>query len=147
MPPDHFDARVELGHEVESHTALLFPLRRLVGDLCTFLSIRDGGVQRFVLRLEHEVVKCAGLGGTGAAATRREDSVAYTEVEVGLLAAEREPAMLFELARSRLERVSIPAPVVRRGLPHGMFRRAERSVGDTPSSSSIMPAALSTRTS
>ena len=112
QPPDHFDARVELGHEVESHTALLFPLRRLVGDLCTFLSIRDGGVQRFVLRLEHEVVKCAGLGGTGAAATRREDSVAYTEVEVGLLAAEREPAMLFELARSRLERVSIPAPVV-----------------------------------
>ena len=103
---------MELGHEVESHTALLFPLRRLVGDLCTFLSIRDGGVQRFVLRLEHEVVKCAGLGGTGAAATRREDSVAYTEVEVGLLAAEREPAMLFELARSRLERVSIPAPVV-----------------------------------
>ena len=47
-PPDHFDARVELGFEVESHAALLFPLRRLIGDLCTCLSIRDGGVQRFV---------------------------------------------------------------------------------------------------
>src|SRR3546814_5902899 len=29
-PPDHFDARIELGYEVESHQALLFPLRRLV---------------------------------------------------------------------------------------------------------------------
>ena len=92
-PPDHFDARVDLGFEVDNHTALLFPLRRLIGDLCTTLSIRDGGVQRFVLRLEHE-------GRT------------HTDVEVGLLAAEREPAMLFELTRNRLERVSIPKPVV-----------------------------------
>lgn len=91
-PPDHFDARVELGYEVENHTALLFPLRRLIGDLCTYLSIRDGGVQRFVLRLEHEGM--------------------HTDVDVGLLAAEREPAMLFELTRNRLERVQIPKPVV-----------------------------------
>jgi protein ImuB len=91
-PPDHFDSCVELGYEVEHHPPLLFPLRRLIGDLCTYLSIRDGGVQRFVLRLEH--------GGM------------HTDVEVGLLAAEREPAMLFELTRNRLERVSIPKPVV-----------------------------------
>ncbi|MCA0394096.1 MAG: DNA polymerase Y family protein [Proteobacteria bacterium] len=91
-PPDHFDARVELGYEVESHMALLFPLRRLIGDLCTCLSVRDGGVQRFVLRLEHEA--------------------GHTDVAVGLLAAEREPAMLFEVTRSRLERVRIERPVV-----------------------------------
>lgn len=91
-PPDRFDARLELGHEVESSMALLFPLRRLVSDLCTYLSIRDGGVQRFVLRLEHEG--------------------SHTDVEVGLLAAEREPAMLFELARTRLERVQLEKPVV-----------------------------------
>jgi protein ImuB len=91
-PPDHFDARVEMGYEVESHTALLFPLRRLIGDLCTYLSIRDGGVQRFVLRLEHEQGQC--------------------DVEVGLLSAERSPALLFELARNRLERVQIEHPVV-----------------------------------
>jgi len=36
----------------------------------------------------------------------------HTDVEVGLLAAEREPAMLFEVTRNRLERVSIPKPVV-----------------------------------
>lgn len=91
-PPDHFDARVEMGYEVERHTALLFPLRRLVGDLCTYLSIRDGGVQHFVLRLEHEQ--------------------GHHDVEVGLLSAERSPALLFELARNRLERVEIARPVV-----------------------------------
>ena len=77
--------------------ALLFPLRRLIGDLCTYLSIRDGGVQRFLLRLEHE---------EGA-----------TDVDVGLLTPERAPALLFELARNRLERVEIPRPVVAMRLP------------------------------
>ncbi|RDZ28559.1 Y-family DNA polymerase [Lysobacter silvisoli] len=115
-PPDHFDARIELGYEVESHTALLFPLRRLIGDLCTYLSIRDGGVQRFVLRLEHEE--------------------GHSDVEVGLLAAEREPAMLFELTRNRLERVQIEQPVVAlrllaRELPP--FVPAERDLFDVRS--------------
>ncbi|MCD7100185.1 DNA polymerase Y family protein [Stenotrophomonas sp. MMGLT7] len=90
-PPDRFDARLEMDYEVETHTALLFPLRRLIGDLCTCLSIRDGGVQRFLLRLEHEQ--------------------GHTDIEVGLLAAERSPAMLFELARNRLERAQIPRAV------------------------------------
>jgi protein ImuB len=94
-PPDRFDLRIELGHEVESSQALLFPLRRLAADLAAFLAGRDGGVQRFVVHLEHE---------------GRPDS----EVAVGLLAAERDPALLFELARGRLEQARIPAPV--RGL-------------------------------
>ena len=92
-PPDTFDLRVELSYEVEQHQALLFPVRRLTADLAVYLAGRDGGVQRFVLRLEHE-------------------GHAPTPVEVGLLAAERDPAMLFELTRSRLERAQIPAPVV-----------------------------------
>ncbi|MCD9046086.1 Y-family DNA polymerase [Luteimonas sp. MHLX1A] len=91
-PPDRFDARIEMGYEVESHMALLFPLRRMIGDLCTALSIRDGGVQRFELRLEHEQ--------------------GHTTVDVGLLAPERDPALLFEVARSRLERVEVTRPVV-----------------------------------
>lgn len=94
-PPDRFDARIELEQEVESNQALLFPLRRLTADLAAFLAGRDGGVQRFVLRLEHD---------------RRPDS----EVVVGLLTAEREAAVLFELARGRLEQARVPAPV--RGL-------------------------------
>ncbi|WP_024890010.1 Y-family DNA polymerase [Luteimonas huabeiensis] len=91
-PPDRFDARVELGYEVENHLALLFPLRRLTGDLATALSIRDGGVQRFELRLEHEQ--------------------GHTAVEIGLLAPERDPGLLFEIARSRLERARVERPVL-----------------------------------
>ncbi len=91
-PPDRFDERIEFDHEIDSSTALLFPLRRLTADLATFLAGRDGGVQRFVLRLQHESAR--------------------TEVPVGLLAPEREAAMLFELARGRLEQASMPAPAV-----------------------------------
>ena len=80
---------------MESSQALLFPLRRMTADLGAYLAGRDGGVQRFVVRLEHE-------------------GRADTDMVVGLLAAERDPALLFELARSRLDHVQVPAPV--RGL-------------------------------
>lgn len=91
-PPDRFDARIELGYEVDSSQALLFPLKRLTADLAAFLAGRDGGVQRFQLRLEHE---------------DREDTV----VPVGLLVPERDASLLFELARGRLEQARTPAPV------------------------------------
>lgn len=94
-PPERFEQRIELNYEVESHQALLFPLRRLTADLAAFLAGRDSGVQRFTLHLEH---------AEGAA----------SQVAVGLLSAEREPAMLFELARGRLEQQQLGAPV--RGL-------------------------------
>lgn len=99
-PPDRFQAQVELGFEVESSQALLFPLRRLTADLALYLVARDGGVQHFELLLEHE--------GHPA-----------TPVPVGLLAPERDAARLFELARGRLERAHLPAPV------RGMTLRAE----------------------
>ncbi len=91
-PPDHFDSRIELNYEVESHQALLFPLKRLIADLATYLSIRDGGVQRFTLRLEHQEQ--------------------HTDVVIGLLAAERDASVLFDLTRSRLEQASVPKPVI-----------------------------------
>ena len=94
-PPDRFDLRLELPYDITHSQALLFPLRRMAADLAAFLASRDGGVQRFVLHLEHE------------------DHPA-TQVPVGLLSAERDPALLFELARGRLEQARIPAPV--RGL-------------------------------
>jgi len=91
-PPDVFDVRIELNYDTESSQALLFPLRRLTADLAAYLSGRDGGVQRFLVLLEHE---------------GRADS----EVAVGLLAPEREAALLFELAKGRLEQARVPAPV------------------------------------
>lgn len=92
QPPDTFGSRIDLNYDVESSQALLFPLRRLTADLAAYLAGRDGGVERFTLVLEHE--RCAD-----------------TEVVVGLLAPERDPAMLFELARGRLEQARVPAPV------------------------------------
>ena len=92
-PPDRFDARIELNFEVESHQALLFPLRRLTGDLATYLAGRDSGVQRFTLHLEHR-------------------NQADSQMPVGLLSAERDPAMLFELTRGRLEHLQLPGPVL-----------------------------------
>ncbi len=92
-PPDVFDVRVELNYEISNHLALIFPLRRLVSDLAAYLAGRDGGVQTFVVRLEHE-------------------DHPPTDMPVGLLAAERDPRMLFELTKTRLEQVRIPKPVV-----------------------------------
>ncbi|MHA6492778.1 Y-family DNA polymerase [Pseudomonas borbori] len=91
-PPDQFDQRIELNFDVESHQALLFPLRRLTADLGAFLAGRDCGVQRFTLHLQHAEGE-------------------PTRVPVGLLSAEREPAMLFEVARGRLEQLQLGAPV------------------------------------
>ncbi|MFA7541191.1 MAG: DNA polymerase Y family protein, partial [Lysobacterales bacterium] len=93
QPPDRFDAGIELGHESVSSQALLFPLRRLTADLAAFLAGRDGGVQRFTLELLHERAPA-------------------TPVEVGLQSVQRDPAMLFELARSRLERATVTRPAL-----------------------------------
>jgi protein ImuB len=92
-PPDQFDLRIELSHEVENQAALIFPVRRMVDELAAYLAGRDGGVQRFVLRLEH-----------------REGRA--TDVPVGLLTPARDGAMLFECARCRLEHVVLPEPVL-----------------------------------
>ncbi|MCQ4313705.1 DNA polymerase Y family protein [Pseudomonas stutzeri] len=92
-PPDIFDIKIELNFEVESHQALLFPLRRAASDLAAYLAGRDSGVQRFALHLEHR-------------------SLPDTVVQIGLLSAEREAAMLFELSRGRLEHQVLPAPVL-----------------------------------
>ncbi|MFD2642508.1 Y-family DNA polymerase [Pseudomonas japonica] len=92
LPPDRFDSRLELNFDVESSQALLFPLRRMIEDLAAFLAGRDAGVQRFSLFLEHA-------------------EGADTLLRVGLLAAEREAGRLLELARGRLEQLTLRAPV------------------------------------
>lgn len=92
-PPDTFDVRVELSYEVDNHQALVFPIRRLTADLAAYLAGRDGGVQHFVIHLEHE-------------------GISATEIEVGLLGAERDPGILFELAKGCLERAQVPKATV-----------------------------------
>jgi len=91
-PPDRFEHCIELDDRVEAWPPLLFPLRRLCGELALFLAARDGGVQRCDLVLDHE------------------DKPA-TRVTIELLTPQREARTLYELARSRLERIALAAPV------------------------------------
>jgi protein ImuB len=114
-PPDAFDARIELPFNTASSESLLFPLRRLVRDFAAFLAGRDGGVQRFTLTFEHE-------------------HDARTRIPVGLLAPERDPSLLFDIARERLDRTRLGAPVCALGLyADGLppFAPARRSLFDT----------------
>jgi protein ImuB len=91
-PPDRFEHRIELDDRIEAWPPLLFPLRRLCGELALFLAARDGGVQRCDLVLDHE----------GKPATR---------ITIELLTPQREARTLYELVRSRLERIALTAPV------------------------------------
>ncbi len=92
QPPDRFDVRIELNFDVQSHQALLFPLRRLTADLSAFLCGRDSGVQRFDLHLEH---------------AQLPDSV----IKVGLLSASASRRCCSNWPRGRLEQLQVAAPV------------------------------------
>jgi protein ImuB len=92
QPPDVFDQRIELPFNTASHESLLFPLRRLLRDFSVFLAGRDGGTQRFTLAFEHE-------------------RGAPSDIRIGLLAPERDPELLFAIARARLERTRLREPV------------------------------------
>ncbi|TCV97480.1 protein ImuB [Luteibacter rhizovicinus] len=91
QPPADFRQRIEFDSELDGSQPLLFPLRRLTRSLANLLAARDGGVQRFVLTLEH---------------ARGQ----VTHVTVAMAAPQRDAERLFELARTRLERTTLPAP-------------------------------------
>lgn len=90
-PAERFERRIEFDYGIVSSQALLFPLRRLVDELASYLQLRDGGVPGFELRFEHE----------GAEDTRRW---------IGLRKPMREAAALLDAARGRLEQVRLPHP-------------------------------------
>lgn len=52
-PPERFTARVEFMREVDRFEGLRFPVRRLLGDLETFLRARGGATQSWSLKFEH----------------------------------------------------------------------------------------------
>jgi len=91
QPPASFQQKIEFDAELDGSQPLLFPLRRLTRALANLLAARDGGVQRFTLTLEHA----------------RGES---TRVVVAMASPQRDAERLFELARTRLERATLPAP-------------------------------------
>ena len=96
-PPDRFHARMEFDHEIESSEALRFPLRRLIDDLCAFLTSRDGGVQQLELVFEHDPLQFKQL--------------APTRIAIGLQSPQRDARTLLDLCVLRLQGGTIPAPV------------------------------------
>lgn len=96
-PPDRFEAKVEFDAELRSMEGLQFPLRRLITDLCLFLCARDGGVDTLELIFGH-------------------DERPPTSIVLRSPSPERDAAQWFGIVRLRLERLTLPAPVVGIGL-------------------------------
>lgn len=92
-PPARFESLHELAGVVSDTTALLFPLRRLLGELQGFLRAHDQAVQQCTLKLAHH-------------------RGAPTLISVGLSQPGRDAAQLLGLLRERLDRCTLRAPVL-----------------------------------
>lgn len=92
QPPPHHRSRVDLVFEAQSTDALVFPLKRLIGELAGYLHGIERGTQQLHFRLLHH---------------RQSD----TPFSVGLIEPSRDAAHLLELTRERIERITLPAPV------------------------------------
>jgi protein ImuB len=90
-PPAQFSARLELPSPVANSEALLFAAKRLLIQLAGFLVSRNGGIQRYILKFEHE-------------------KRAPSSVEIGLVAPTRDAERLVLLARERLAAFVLPEP-------------------------------------
>lgn len=92
-PPERFDLRRRLAVETEQLPLLLQALERLLVALSDFLCHRDAVTDRLELALEHD---------------RRPP----TRIGLQLRSRSRDPAHLHRLLAERLERTSLPAPVL-----------------------------------
>lgn len=92
QPPPHWSSSLELAAEARSTRALLFPLKRMIGELCGALRAGDFGVQqlRLSLRLRH----------------------GQEQFTLGLQQPGRDPERFMLLLRERLERLRLASPVL-----------------------------------
>lgn len=91
--PESFSAALPFSADITQTDALLFGLQRLLKMLQGFLRARDAGAQVLDLRLLHAAPP-------------------HTEIALRLLAPQRAPQHLLSVARERLERVVLRAPVL-----------------------------------
>lgn len=92
QPPECFSAKLELPAEIHASQALLFPLKRLLEELCGVLRGGDTAVQSLHIVLGHE---------------DHEDSL----LEMGLQSPTQDNARLLSVLRERLERLRLPQAV------------------------------------
>lgn len=93
QPPATYDDRLELPAEVSNSDHLIVGLKRLIHGLCAYLRGGEAATQKVNLRLEHQ-------------------HLSDTPFPIGLVTASRDPDHLLALARERLERIQLPAPVI-----------------------------------
>lgn len=110
-PPEQYRRRFEFDGALETTEALRLPIRRMLAELAAYLVARDTGVAAFTLEFEHE----AGAPDLAQGAAGRR-----TLLEIGLASPSRDATHLQVLAHTRLEKLSVPAPV------EALVLRAER---------------------
>jgi protein ImuB len=88
-PPESFSSRLELPAEIHSCQGLLFPLNRLLEELCGILRGGDTAVQLLLIGIGHE---------------DHEDSL----VKLGLQSPAQDAGRLMAVLRERLERLRLP---------------------------------------
>lgn len=120
VAPPRFAERMELPGRTESAAAVLAGAQRLLQALAGWLTSRQAGVTRFVLRLEHE-------------RQRRGAPVEATPVTVSLARPSRDPTHLSRLLQEKLDRLQFGAPVV------GLALEVEALDECLPQSDSLFP--------
>jgi protein ImuB len=96
QPPETFSSRLDLPAEIGTSQALLFPLRRLLEELCGALRGGDTAVQAVQITLGHE----------DPHAEHGE-----TRLDLGLQSPTQDARRLLAVLRQRLERLRLPGPV------------------------------------
>ncbi len=91
-PPEAFSSRLELLAEVHACQGLLFPLKRMLDELCGVLRGGDMAVQSLQIMLGHE-------------------DHAGTSLNLGLQSPSQDPDRLLAVLRERLERLRLPQAV------------------------------------
>lgn len=92
-PPSSYRRRFHFQEPVESSEALLFPLKMMIADLCSYLTVRDAAVQVFVLRLVDHRKR-------------------VTLHPVGLSTPTRDPNRMMLTLRAQFERIAIEDGIV-----------------------------------
>jgi len=102
VPPADFTSALQLPAPVGEAGALLFAARRLLAELCGFLSATGKGAQCLRFKLAHE---------------GRDD----TRFELNLATATRDVEHLAAVLRERLERLALPSPATAVALESGLL--------------------------
>ncbi len=110
-PPQRFSQRLELLHEVDTSTALLFPLRRLLAALAGYLHRRQLQAEQLHLALRQRP-------HADAAAPEQTISLKHS-------AGEHRAEAWLELWRLRLERLTLQQPVIALRLTACHFRQRQ----------------------